>query len=382
MSSPAVETGPAARPDAGSNNSNSSSNSGTGATKAKPASSSNPLRIVIPVILVAIAGYWGYTRWSFSQAHESTDNAQVDGHIVPVVAKVGGFVTAVNTGENVHVKDSAVLVTIDEREFQVRLAQAEADLAAARASAGGKGVEGQADAMVRSASSQRDVGDAQVIAARANVVKAQGDLARAKELAAKQIISVAQLDAAQAAYDAAAATFTATQRQVNAATSGIANAEAGVRLAKARLQAAEAARQNAALQLSFTTITAPLSGTVSKKMVEVGQLVQPGQTLFSIVSDSGVFITANLKETQLARVHVGQKVDIEVDAYGASAEGEVESIASATGAKFALLPPDNATGNFTKVVQRVPVRIKVTKGLGPDRPLRPGMSVVANVIVK
>lgn len=377
MPSPAVETAPASGADAGSSNTNINSTA-----KAKPASSSKPLRIVIPAILVAAAAYWGYTRWSFAQGHESTDNAQVDGHIVPVVVKVGGFVTAVNTGENAHVADSAVLVTIDEREFQVRLAQAEADLAAARASAGGRGVEGQADAMVRAASSQRDVGDAQVIAARANVTKAQGDLSRAKELAGKQIIAVAQLDAAQAAYDAAAATFTATQRQVNAATSGIANAEAGVRLAKARLQAAEAARANAALQLSFTRITAPLAGTVSKKMVEVGQLVQPGQTLFSIVSDSGVFVTANLKETQLARVHVGQKVDIEVDAYGMSAEGEVESIASATGAKFALLPPDNATGNFTKVVQRVPVRIKVTKGLGADRPLRPGMSVVANVIVK
>ena len=377
MPSPAVETAPASGADAGSSNTNINSTA-----KARPASSSKPLRIVMPAILVAAAAYWGYTRWSFAQGHESTDNAQVDGHIVPVVVKVGGFVTAVNTGENAHVADSAVLVTIDEREFQVRLAQAEADLAAARASAGGRGVEGQADAMVRAASSQRDVGDAQVIAARANVTKAQGDLSRAKELAGKQIIAVAQLDAAQAAYDAAAATFTATQRQVNAATSGIANAEAGVRLAKARLQAAEASRTNAALQLSFTRITAPLAGTVSKKMVEVGQLVQPGQTLFSIVSDSGVFVTANLKETQLARVHVGQKVDIEVDAYGMSAEGEVESIASATGAKFALLPPDNATGNFTKVVQRVPVRIKVTKGLGGDRPLRPGMSVVANVIVK
>ena len=110
-------------------------------------------------------------------------------------------------------------------------------------------------------------------------------------------------------------------------------------------------------------------------------MVQAGQTLMSIVSDSGVFITANFKETQLARIRVGQKVDLEVDAYGGHAEGEVESIASATGAKFALLPPDNATGNFTKVVQRVPVRIKVTKGLGPEKPLRPGMSVLANVIV-
>ncbi len=337
---------------------------------------------MIPLVLLAGGVWWGFDRWSFAQSHESTDNAQVDGHIVPIVAKVGGFVTAVNAGENVHVGDSAVLVRIDEREYQVRLAQADAELAAARASAGGPGVEGQADAMVRSASSQRDVGNAQVIAARSTVVKTQGDLARARELSAKQIISVAQLDAAQAAYDAAVATLTATERQVSAAASGISNAQAGVRLAQARLQAAHATRANAALQLSFTSITAPMAGTVSRKTVEVGQLVQPGQTLLSIVSDSGVFVTANLKETQLARVRVGQQVEIEVDAYAATAEGEIESIASATGARFALLPPDNATGNFTKVVQRVPVRIRVTKDLGPDRPLRPGMSVVANVIVK
>ena len=242
-------------------------------------------------------------------------------------------------------------------------------------------MEGQAAAQVRTASSQRDVGSAQVVAARAGVTRAESDLARAKDLAGKQIISLAQLDAAQATYDAANATLTATERQVNAATSGVSTAEAGVRLARARLQAADAARMNAALQLSFTKITAPLGGVVTKKLVEVGQLVQPGQTLLSIVSDTGVFITANVKETQLARIRVGQKVNLEVDAYGTTIKGEVESIASATGAKFALLPPDNATGNFTKVVQRVPVRIRVTHGLDPERPLRPGMSVLASVII-
>jgi membrane fusion protein (multidrug efflux system) len=340
-------------------------------------------RLILPILFAVGIGTWGYQRWSFGQTHESTDNAQVDGHIVPLVAKVGGYVTAVNVGENVHVNDQAPLVAIDQREYEVKLAQADADLAAARAAAGGRGIEGQAITVVRTASSQRDVGSAQVIAARAQLTKVQGDLTRAKELAAKQIISVAQLDAAQAAYDAAVAQLSATERQVNAAQSGIANAEAGVRLAQARLAAAQAARDNAALQLSYTTLAAPLSGTVSKKQVEVGQLVQAGQTLMSIVSDSGIYVTANVKETQLARIRPGQKVDLEIDAYGNStAEGVVESIASATGAKFALLPPDNATGNFTKVVQRVPVRIKVTKDLGADRPLRPGMSVLANIIVK
>jgi membrane fusion protein, multidrug efflux system len=342
----------------------------------------NRLRLIIPLVLLAGAGVWGYQRWSFSRTHESTDNAQVDGHIVPVVAKVGGYVTAVSVAENAHAADSTVLVTLDQREYAVRMAQADAELAAAEAAGGSQRGAGQALASLQTASSQRDVGDAQVIAARAQLTKAQADLTRAKELAGKQIISLAQLDAAQAAFDAAAATLTATERQVKAATSGISNAEAGVRLAQARLASSRAQRDNAALQLSYTTIRSPLSGMVSKRQVEVGQLVQAGQTLMSIVSDSGIFVTANFKETQLARIRVGQKVDLEVDAYGGvSAEGEVESISSATGAKFALLPPDNATGNFTKVVQRVPVRIKVTKDLGKDRPLRPGMSVVASVIV-
>lgn len=352
------------------------------ASPASPRRTSNPVRLLVPAVaLVAIAA-WGYQRWSFASAHESTDNAQIDGHIIPVVAKVGGYVTDVAVVENGHVGDSAVMVRLDQREYEVRLAQAEADLAAALATAGDARTEGQASASLRTAASQRDVGDAQVIAARATLTKATADLARAKELAARQIVSLAQRDAAQAAYDAALATLTATERQVNAATSGIANAQAGVRLARARLNAARAARDNAALQLTYTTIMAPVAGIVSRKAVEVGQLVQPGQTLMSIVSDSGVFVTANFKETQLARIRVGQPVDLEVDAYAQHVEGEVESIASATGAKFALLPPDNATGNFTKVVQRVPVRIRITKGLGADRPLRPGMSVLAHVIVE
>lgn len=338
--------------------------------------------IVFGTLLVGVSG-WGYTKWSYGRTHESTDNAQIEGHIVPIVAKVGGYVTKVAVDENATVAEGAELVRVDDREYTVKLAQADADLAAARASAGGSGFDGQAATVVRTASSQRDVGSAQVDAARAQLIRAQGDLARAKELAGKQIISVAQLDAAQANFDAAQAQLAAMERQVTAATSGIANAQAGVRLATARLSAAQASRDNAALQLSYTTITTPIAGTVSRKQVEIGQLVQAGQTLMSIVGDTGVYVTANVKETQLARIRVGQKVELEVDAYaGSTAEGVVESIASATGAKFALLPPDNASGNFTKVVQRVPVRIRVTKDLGKERALRPGMSVMANIIVQ
>lgn len=352
-------------------------------TDRRPAAATrrNPLPFIILGVALVGGGFWGYTRWSYARVHESTENAQVDGHIVPVIARVGGYVRAVNANENQHVDANTPLVLIDDREYKVKLAQADADLAAARASAGTRGEPGQAAAMVQTASSQRAVSDAQVVAARAQQTRAQQDLERAKELVAKQIVSRAQLDAAQAAYDAAAAQVIATEKQVNAAQSGISGAQAGVRLADARLLAAQAARDNANLQLSYTSVSTPVTGTVAKKLVEVGQLVQPGQTLMSVVSDTGTYVTANFKETQLSQLRVGQHVEFEVDAYsGAKAEGEVESISSATGARFALLPPDNATGNFTKVVQRIPVRIRVTKDLGKERPLRPGMSVVANVV--
>lgn len=355
--------------------------------KASSKAAANTRRNPVPFIILGIAlvggGYWGYNKWIWSSSHESTDNAQIDGHIVPVIARVGGYVRTVNAGDNKHVDASSPLVIIDDSEYKVRVAQADADLAAARASSGARGVEGQAAALVQTTTNQRAVTDAQVIAAKAQQTRAQQDLDRAKELVAKQIVSRAQLDAAQAAFDAAAANVVATERQVNAAQSSISGAQAGVRLASARLLAAEAQRDNAALQLSYTSIVAPVTGTVAKKLVEVGQLVQPGQTLMSVVSDTGMYVTANFKETQLDQIHAGQKVELEVDAYsGAKFEGEVESISSATGARFALLPPDNATGNFTKVVQRIPVRIRITKDLGKDRPLRQGMSIVAHVVTK
>jgi membrane fusion protein (multidrug efflux system) len=336
------------------------------------------------VALAALLGVgWGLKQWLYGRSHESTDNAQVDGHLVPVLAKVSGYVTAVNVAENDRVRGDSTLVKIDEREYAVRLAQADADLAAARAQAGGRGVAGQAEAQVENAAGQRAALDANIGVARANAVKAESDLNRVRELAAKQVVSKQQLDAAQAAADAARAQLLAAQRNASAAGAGVTNAEAGVRLAQARLAAAQAARDNAALQLSYTRVTSPVGGIVSRKQVEVGQLVQAGQPLLTVVADTGVWITANFKETQLSDLRVGQAVELEVDAYGGcTAKGKVESVSAATGAKFALLPPDNATGNFTKVVQRVPVRIAITEGCGKEQPLRPGMSVAAHVDVK
>ena len=347
-----------------------------------PPGTTTKKKIIIGVvaIVVLVALVWAVKTFIYSRAHETTDNSQVDGHIVPVLAKVGGYVTAVLVQDNDSVTTSETLVRIDDSDYKVKVAQAEADLAAAQAVAGGRRFTGQSQAAVATTTGQRFAADAQIQAAIANKQKADADLARMRDLVAKQIVSAQQLDAAQAAASTAAANVDALQRQAAAAGGAVQNAEAGVRLAQAKLEAEQAALDNAKLQLSYTQVTAPETGTISKKQVEVGQLVQPGQTLMSIVADTGTWVTANFKETQLAKMHVGEPVTFEVDAYpGCQAEGKVQSLSGATGARFALLPPDNATGNFTKVVQRLPVRIAITKGCGASRPLRPGMSVVAHV---
>jgi membrane fusion protein, multidrug efflux system len=339
-------------------------------------------KIVLPIVGVVglVLLFMAFQKWSYGRTHETTDNAQVDGHIVPVLAKVGGYVRTVNVRENDHVTAGKLLVELDDADYRVRLQQAQADLAAAEATGGGGGFSGQAQSQVQSAAGQRAALDAQIGAARANANKADLDLARARELADKQIISRQQLDAAQATAVVAHANLIAAERQAAAAGGTVNTAEAGVRVANARTLAARANAANSQLQLDYTRIAAPASGEVSRKQVEVGQLVAPGQPLMSIVADTGVWVTANFKETQLATIRPGQPVEFEIDAYGGCVgEGKVESVSGATGAKFALLPPDNATGNFTKVVQRVPVRIAVTKPCAGNYPLRPGLSAVVHI---
>jgi membrane fusion protein (multidrug efflux system) len=331
----------------------------------------------VGVVIAVLALIWGAQKYMYGRSHISTDDAAVDGHIIPVVAKVGGYVANVTVAENDEVKEGQTLVQLDTAELAVKLAQADADLAAARASAGGGG---QAEAQVQIATGQRGALVAQIGAAQANVNRARDNYTRMQELAAKQIVSQQTLNAARGQLDAATAELSAAQRQAAAAGGTVTGAQAGTRVASARVEAMEAARANAALQLSYTRITAPAAGAVSRKTVEVGQLVQPAQQMMSIVADSGAWVTANFKETQLAKMKVGQVVEIDVDAYkGCEATGRVQSISGATGSKFSLLPPDNATGNFTKVVQRIPVRIAVEKGCGANRPLRPGMSVSVHV---
>src|SRR6266567_1014424 len=309
--------------------------------------------IIMGVVLLGLAAV-GARRWVYSLSHVSTDNAQVDGHIVPILPKVGGFVTEVRIDENQKVKAGDTLVVLDDRDYKVRLAQADADLAVALAGVSNRARVGQAEALVEQA--------------QANALKAHADLERVRLLALQEIVSKQQLDAVEAG--------------ARAGDAALAAAQASLLAADARVGAARAARDQSALNLSYTRVIAPSSGVVSKKTVELGQLVQAGQPLMSVVPLEDVWLTANLKETQIEDVKSGEPVEFTVDAYpGVHFRGHVESLSPATGARFSLLPPDNATGNFTKVVQRVPVRVRPDK-VDPAHPLRPGLSVVVTIQTK
>jgi membrane fusion protein (multidrug efflux system) len=313
-------------------------------------------------VLAAIAiVFGGYQLW-YSRHHVTSDDAQVEGHIVPVLPKVSGYVAQVRVEENQSVHQGDVIVVLDDRDYRAKLQQANADLAVSQAAAGGNNAAGQAEA-------QYNAAQASVAEAEAKNWQAQRDLGRYRELAAKDVVGAQELESYEAAAKVASAGVRASQEQMAAAA-------AGVQSARAKVASSLAARDQAALQLSYTQITAPSDGIVSKKDVEVGQLVQAGQPLFSVVPLSDVWIVANLKETQLSHVTTGDRVEIKVDTYpGRKFYGRVESVSPATGATFSLLPPDNATGNFTKVVQRVPVRIRLEGAPDPVHPLRPGMSV-------
>ncbi len=304
-------------------------------------------------LLALVAG--GVRKLIWARSHVATDNAQVDGHILPVLPKVGGYVLTVAIRENQPVRAGDTLVTLDDRDYRAKLQQADADLAIALATVSSRQRVGQADAAVRQA--------------QANAEKAHSDLDRITPLAGQGIVSRQQLEVAQTA--------------VRATDAALAAAQAALLGADAKVASARASRDQAALQLSYTRILAPMAGVVSKKSVELGQLVQAGQPLMSVVPLDDVWVTANLKETETADVTVGDVASVTVDAYaGARWCGHVESLSPATGARFSLLPPDNATGNFTKVVQRIPVRVRLDCAGNPTAELRPGMSVNVTITTK
>lgn len=393
-------------------------------TKYSPAERRKRRRNLVILITAAVVIVGGLVLWRYLSSYESTDDAQVDVHLYPVSARISGYVTRVNVSDNQWVEKGDVLVEIDPTDYQVALAQAQANLANSEATARSlnitvpitsvntvsqlqftaSGVQ-DAQAAVTAAERQLAAAHEQVAAAEANDVKAQDDLQRYKLLVDKREVSQQTYDQALAAAKSSTANVAATQASEAAAEqfvqqtqSRLAQATANhesartgpqqVSSTRARVQAAiadveekRALVQQAQLNLQYTKIVAPVSGEVNKTVV-VGLNVQPGQQLLTVVPLDEVWVTANFKETQLRKMRVGQKADLDVDSTGKTVRGHVDSIAGATGPLFSLLPPENATGNYVKIVQRVPVKIVLEPGENRDRRLRPGMNVVADVYLR
>ena len=380
------------------------------------------IAVVIAIIVLFIAGFFAYRYFT---SYESTDDAQVDGHVNSISARISGHVTKLNVQDNQYVPAGTVLVEIDLADYQVAYDRAKADYEDAQAAAIAAGVNvpissvntssqvsaagadvNSAGAGIQVAKQQFEAAKAQLQQALANNVKAQNDLARYQQLVEKQEISQQQYDQATAAaqasaagVEAARASADAAQQQVTQAQGKLVQAQANSRTAntapkqmevmraRATSALAEAQRKKAdldqaALNLQYTKVVAPVNGIVSNRTVEIGQNVAPGQELMKVVNLDDVWITANYKETQLRQMRIGQHVTIEVDANGRTYNGKVDSIAGASGARFSLLPPENATGNYVKVVQRIPVKIVLDPGANNDHPLRPGMSVTPKVWIR
>lgn len=336
--------------------------------KAAPGGRQVIVRVVLGIAAVLGLGA-GINRWLWNQTHVTTENAEIGGSVVPALARVSGYVSTVTVDDNQAVKAGELIVQLDDREQKAKLAQAEADYAGALAMAGAKGRPGQADAQLAAAR-------AQVAQAEANATRARGDAERYRVLAVRNVVSRQQLDAAVAGDQAAAALLDAARKQVLASQAALLGADA-------RLQSAKAMRDQAALTLSYTRIVAPIAGVVARTNVKQGQFIQAGQAILAVVPTDDLYVTANLKETEIEHVRIGDEVKVSVDGYpGHPVHGKVESFSPATGASFSLLPPDNATGNYTHVVQHIPVRIQLDNNGSTERPLRRGMSVQVTITTR
>jgi membrane fusion protein (multidrug efflux system) len=396
------------------------------------------LKLIIPVALVLVAVV--AVAWWYYGGRESTDDAQIDGHITQVAASVGGRIIRVDVTDNQAVKAGAVLAEIDPRDYQAALDRAVAELASAQASAQAAQIgvpiatteatsgvttarSGLEQAHAGIATSEHEIASARARLASAEATLRQReaeatrtarDVERLKALIAKEEIPQQQYDAAVTAAEAARAAAEAGRATVAEAQTAIAVAESRARqaragasqaqaslrnaqtapqqvqatraqanVAEARVKQAEAVLAQAKLNLEYTTVRAMTDGIISRKTVEVGQTVAPGQPLMALVDLDHLWVTANFKETQLRNVQPGRPVRVSVDALGdREFTGKVDSVAAATGARFSLLPPDNATGNYVKVVQRVPVKIVFDPGQDPEHRLRPGMSVTPTVLLR
>lgn len=335
---------------------------------------------IIPIILgvlIIIGVIFGVKEYVYYSNHVDTDDAQIDADISPVVTRVGGYVDSIFFEENQKVNESQLLVKLDDRDYNIKVEQA---LAAQNGAKAGIGVSrSQIGSMVANSASAK----AQVESAKAKLWQANMDYERYANLVKDGSIPQQQFDQAKVQRDVAQAAYQAAEDQYKAVHEQVGTTQSQLQVTNIAVDQRQTDVDFAKLQLSYTQIKAPATGIVSKKNVQRGQLVQAGQTLFSVVNENSIYVTANFKETQLEDIREGNKVDVVVDAYpDAQIEGTVYNFSPATGAKFSLLPPDNATGNFVKVVQRVPVKIKIKASKEIMEKLRPGMSVKVSVLTK
>jgi membrane fusion protein, multidrug efflux system len=321
----------------------------------------HPVLLILAVVGVALLCVVGLRFWNFVHSYESTDDAEIDGHLDPISTRIDGTVVRVYVENTYDVKEGQALVDLDPRDYQVAVENAAANLA-------------QAEQGVKAAEQNYILGVANVAAAVATNVKAQVDVKRYGELLEQGVI-------AREANDEFVMTGKVDAAGVNSDRAAVAAAGKMIGQAEAAVQAAQASLDQAKLNLSYTHIIAPASGVVSAKTVEVGQRLQPAEQLLSIVPVNDIWITADFRETQLRRMRRGQPVTIHVDTTARDYKGYVEGMPGATGEVESLLPPENATGNYVKVVQRLPVRIRLYSGEDPDHRLSPGMSVESSVWV-
>lgn len=350
----------------------------------------SPVFLIILLVLVIGGGWFGYSKYSYAQHHEETDDAQVEANISPVIPRISGYIADVRVHDNQRVKKGDTLVVLDNRDLKLKLQQAEAALATAQNNLGvAKATTSAATANI--ATSRASVGtiDAQIEAAKVNLWRASNDFERYASLIKDHSITQQQYEQALAAKQTAEKQLQILQQQKNqaasqtnavASQSGATSTQIGV--AGAVIKQRQVDVEDAKLNLSYTVVTAQADGLVSKINIQPGQFVQAGQPLFSVVLNDDVWVVANFKETQFNKMKIGQKVVVHVDAFPKHEfVASLTSFSPATGAKFALLPPDNASGNFVKVVQRLPVKIEFNSKDEFISRLRPGMNVSVDVNV-
>ena len=349
--------------------------------------------IIIISVLVIIGLAYGSYKIIHSLSHEETDDAQITTNMSPIIPRVGGYIEKVYVTDNEKVEKGDTLFTIDNRDYLVKLQQAKASLAAAKSQlAVTEAGIGSSRANVQTSIAQVSTATGNIKTAKIKLWRATNDFERYRNLYENHSITAQQFEQAEAAKQQAEQELqilqqqkNATASQRNAAQSQTEVTEKQVSVAEANAESAKAALEAAQLNLGYTVVTAPIAGQLSEVDLQRGQFVQPGQSLFYLVDTNKKWVVANFKETQLTKMKIGQKVGIEVDAYpDLKFEGEISAFSPATGARFSLLPPDNATGNFVKTVQRLPVKINFTKENNSEdlQKLRSGMNVLVDVHLK